>query len=79
MLNKVTFGHWIAVKYKTDIPEGDAENVTYMSGDKVMIRCLIIIAVGILLITINALDIVSMLVEAFGNVASELERIIRGS
>lgn len=79
LLNKVTFGHWIAVKYKTDIPEGDAENVTYMSGDKVMIRCLIIIAVGILLITINALDIVSMLVEAFGNVASELERIIRGS
>lgn len=79
LLNKVTFGHWIAVKYKTDIPEGDAENVTYMSGDKVMIRCLIIIAVGILLITINALDIVSMLVEAFGKVASELERIIRGS
>lgn len=79
LLNKITFGHWIAVKYKTDIPEGDAENVAYMSGDKVMIRCLIIIAVGILLITINALDIVSMLVEAFGKVASELERIIRGS
>ena len=79
LLGKITFGHWIAVKYKSDIPEGDTEKVAYMSGDKVMIRCLIIIAVGILLITLNTLDIVGMLVDVFGNIASEIGKIIQGA
>lgn len=78
LLSKVTFGHWVAIKYDTDLPTDKTTGVSYMTGGRMIIRCLIIIAVGILLINFNVFDFVSYLVEHFGTAATEIEKVITG-
>lgn len=78
LLSKVTFGHWVAVKYEDEVPGNRLGEQTYLTGGKLFIRCLIIIAVGIIVISINIFDIVVVLIDTFGNIASTLEKLISG-
>lgn len=77
-LEKVTLGHWIAIKYASDIPDGDTGEKSYLTGQKVLIRCMILIAVGFVLIRIDVFSIVHYLVVMFGKIASKIEEIIKG-
>lgn len=77
LLDKATFGHWTAVKYDSDIPQND-DGHTYLTSGKMLVRCLILIAVGIILIRIDILSTVSMLISLFGRVASTIEEVIKG-
>lgn len=77
-LNKVSFGHWQAVKYPEDIPEGSLGDVEYMTAGKLFMRCLVIISLGILLILVNVFDIVEVLLRLFGPIALALEDLISG-
>ena len=77
-LNKVSLGHWQAVKYPEDIPEGSLGDVEYMTAGKLFMRCLVIISLGILLILVNVFDIVKVLLKLFGPIALALEDLISG-
>lgn len=77
-LNKVSLGHWQAVKYPEDIPEGSLGDVEYMTAGKLFMRCLVIISLGILLILVNVFDIVKVLLKMFGPIALALEDLISG-
>lgn len=78
LLEKATMGNWIAVKYEDDIPNHNVNDQKYLTFGPMFIRVLIFIAIGVLLIRINIFVIVSMLIRVFGNIASTLERIIKG-
>jgi hypothetical protein len=78
VLNKATFGHWIAVTSEDDIPSYRTGEHTYVTGSKMFIRCLIIIAVAIVLIRVNILQIVSMLITTFGKIGGYIEGVMRG-
>lgn len=78
LLTKATFGHWVAVKYKDDIPGDVTTNTKYVTGQKVVIRSLIIMAVGMFIIVFNALDLINWLINKFGLIAEEVEKLIRG-
>ena len=78
LLTKATFGHWVAVKYKDDIPGDVTTNTKYVTGQKVVIRSLIIMTVGMFIIVFNALDLINWLINKFGLIAEEVEKLIRG-
>lgn len=78
LLEKATFGHWIAIKYASDIPDGPTGDKSYITGRKVLIRSIILIAVGLLMIRIDVFEIVHLIVVLFGEIASKIEEIIKG-
>lgn len=78
LLQKLSFGHWVAVKYEEDIPSGNIDGTIYLTGGRMFIKCLILVAMGLVLIYINVFRIVLLLVETFGSVARMLEKIIKG-
>lgn len=78
LLTKVTLGNWIAVKYADDIPMDTTNGTKYITGQKIIIRCFIIMAIGIFLIVFNVFDLVNWLIVSFGDLASEIEKLIRG-
>lgn len=77
-LEKVTFGHWIAIKYESDIPNGETGSKSYLTGRSVLIRSMLLIAVGFILIRIDVFAIVHYIIVAFGKIASKIEEIIKG-
>jgi hypothetical protein len=79
LLGKVTFGQWTAVKYASDIPQNTNDEHSYLSFQKVVIRCIILIVVGFLLINVDIFKIVSWLVGSFGKIATTIENLIRGT
>lgn len=79
LMEKVTFGHWTAVKYASDVPEGDTGEHSYLAFGKLMIRCVILIVVGILLINLDVFALVSTLIGLFGKAASAIEDLIKGN
>lgn len=78
LVNKLTLGHWIAVKYEDDVPRSDANEQVYLTANRMFCRCILIVVMGILLIRINIFRIVYVLIDIFGGVASKLEDIIQG-
>lgn len=79
LMEKVTFGHWTAVKYAGDVPEGDTGERSYLAFGSLMLRCVILIVVGILLINVDIFALVSTLVGLFGKAASAIEDLIKGN
>ena len=77
LMDKITFGYWTAVKYDSDIPT-NSNGHTYLTSGKMLVRSLILIAVGILVIKVDIINIVHMLISLFGDIAAELEKIIKG-
>ena len=78
LLEKVTFGNWVAVRYEEDIPAHNVNDQKYMTFKRIMIRVMIIIAIGILLIRIDVFYILTIIVDMFGQLASQVEKIIKG-
>lgn len=76
LVEKLTFGHWVPVKYIEDIPNSDAEARQYVTLGAISIRCLIIAAVGILLILIDVLDILLFLLGTLGIFADKVSQLI---
>lgn len=78
LTNKVTLGHWIAVQYDDELPTYNNEEHTYITGKKMFVKCLIIVAVAILVIRVNVSEVVLVLINTFGRIASYAEKLIRG-
>ena len=78
LLNKLTFGHWIAIKYAEDIPSYHDPDSKYIDGKHMFISCLIIIAVAIIAIRVDENYIALQLIKFFGGIGSKIEEIIRG-
>lgn len=79
LTEKVTLGHWTAVKYASDVPQGDTGEHSYLAFGSLMIRCAILIVVGILLINLDIFKLVSLLIGLFGKAASAIEDLIKGN
>lgn len=78
LLEKVTLGNWVAVKYAEDIPTHNVNDQKYVCFKDICIRTMILIAIGILLIRIDIFYILTVLIDVFGNIASQLEKLIKG-
>ena len=78
LLNKLTFGHWIAIKYAEDIPSYHDPDSKYIDGKHMFISCLIIIAVAIIAIRVDENYIALQMIKFFGGIGSKIEEIIRG-
>ena len=78
LLEKVTLGNWVAVKYAEDIPTHNVNDQKYVCFKDICIRTMIMIAIGILLIRIDIFYILTVLIDVFGNIASQLEKLIKG-
>lgn len=78
LLEKVTFGNWVAVRYEEDIPYHNVNDQKYMTFKRILISVMIIIAIGILLIRIDVFYIITVIVDMFGQLASQIEKIIKG-
>lgn len=78
LLEKMTFGNWVAVKYEDDIPYKNVNDQTFLDSKKMFIRCIIMIALGIFLINANIFNVVLTLIDLFGRAASKIEDVIQG-
>ena len=77
-LEKLTFGHWVAVKYDTDIPTHDAEGQQYLTFGMLASRLVVLIGVVALITTVDILYLVIILMKAFGGVAQMIGELIGG-
>lgn len=78
LIEKVTFGHWVSVKYDSDIPSHNSNGQVYLTGGKMFVRCLLLVAIGILLMRVNAFEIVEILIRMFGTLGAGIEKMVRG-
>lgn len=78
LLDKMTFGNWVAVKYEEDIPYQNTNDQTYLDSKKMFVRAIILITVGIILINANILNILISLIKLFGTIGIKIEEIIKG-
>lgn len=78
LMEKLTLGHWVAVRYAEDIPAQNVNECTYLTASTMIIRCLLMIAMGSLLILINVFDLVLIIIKTFGGIAESIEKIITG-
>lgn len=78
LTNKVTLGHWIAIQYDEELPSYNNEDHCYIDGKHMLIKCLIMVAVAIVVIRVDASEIILVLVNTFGKIASYIEDMIRG-
>ena len=79
LLNKLTMGNWIAVKYSEDIPAHDISGVKCIDPSRLMFGTIILIVVGILLININIFDLIIVLIEYVGSLSRALEKLLQGT
>lgn len=78
LLEKITFGHWVAVKYDDELPPVDYSNRSYVTLKNVIIRAIIMVLIGIVLITIPVTNIAVKLIEIFGGIADLLSGLFTG-
>ena len=79
LLTVVTFGNWIAVKYETDIDKNAKDKKKYISGQGILIKSIIFIAVGILLVRVDIFALVNHIITAFGGIARWISSTIKGA
>ena len=76
LLEKLTLGNWVAVKYEEDIPYKNTNDQTFLDSKKMFIRAAIMIAIGIFLINVNIFNVVLVLIDIFGRAATKIEEVI---
>lgn len=75
-LEKISFGHWIAVK---DMDEfDDSESSQYLDFKGVVIKSIILAVFGITLTLVDMTAVVSMVVKIFGGLASGISKTLLG-
>ena len=78
LLDKVTLGHWVAIKYKEDIPSNRMQGVEYITAAKLMIKCFVMITIGILVIRVNIFVVIQFMVHIFGRAAEVIDQFVKG-
>lgn len=78
ILEKITFGHWVAIKYDDELPPVDYSGKSYITFKSVIIRAIIMILIGIVLITVPVTNIAVKLIELFGGIADLLSKLFTG-
>lgn len=78
LLEKISFGHWVAIKYEEDMPVADTEGRSYISFGKIMVKMIVLIVVGVLLILLDVFDIVVFLINMLGGIATQIGKLING-
>lgn len=78
ILEKISFGRWIAVKSYDEMPYMNTDEVNYIKFGDLLVSCIVLITVGIILITVNVVDLILMIIQLFGGIAKYITRIITG-
>ena len=78
LLEKASFKHMIAVSDASEIPRSKDESVKYIDFQGILVTALIMIAVGLLLIFLDIVEIVVALIKTFGNIAKSVGSSSRG-
>ena len=78
ILEKMTLGKWVAVKDYEELPYMNEGDTKFMRFGQLLVSCIFIIAVGILLIQVNIINIVLTLIRALGGLSGYLSGILTG-
>lgn len=80
LLEKVSLGHFVAVRSKEEMPPPDAASATtYVDFGGVVLRSIAFAVIGVLLITIDPVGLVIKLLTGLQFILNEISRIIFGS
>ena len=71
LLQKVTFGHWIAIKYEDELADINKEGKKFMTFKKLLISVLVFITIGILLTFVDIIGIITFILRAFGGLSMQ--------
>ena len=77
-LEKLSFGHWIAIKYEEDIPIHDDNNSKYIGQKEIVIKCIVLLTFSIIITNIDVYEITLKLIRLFGKLAIDLEKLVKG-
>mgnify|MGYP007002451343 FL=1 len=78
IIEKISFGHWVPVKYSADIPEMDTEEREYIDFWATLKKSIILIVLGVVLIRVNIIGLIARLAEAFGGIGEYISNKILG-
>lgn len=76
ILEKMTFGHYIAVTDESEIPQIDTESRRYIGFSNLVIKSCIMAVIGIVLILVDFMQIGYWLIQIFGGIAKMISRLI---
>ncbi|GHU92723.1 hypothetical protein FACS1894208_00430 [Clostridia bacterium] len=80
LLEKVTFGHFVAVRSKDEMPTSDANSTTsYVDFGGILLRCLVFAFVGVLLVTIDPVGLIIKLLSGLNFLINEISKLIFGT
>lgn len=77
-LQKISFGHWTAVKDMDEFIVEDNEDSQYLDFKGVVIKSLILAVFGITLTLVDMTAVVSMFIKIFGGLASGISKTLLG-
>lgn len=78
ILEKISFGHWIAVKSSEEMPERDYEGRSYITFSNLFVKCGILVVVGLILIFVPVTNIAVTFMKMFGGLADIISNLITG-
>lgn len=78
ILEKLSFGHWVAIKDPEEAPYSDTSDRRYLTFKGIMFKALGISVIGIILILVNVIEVVVILINIFGGIAKTIGKLITG-
>ena len=78
LLNKLTFGKWVATRYEEDIPTTSTDGTQYVTLRLMVVKSLIIATVGVIIMTVDVFRLVIALVKIIGELSSKISDIFVG-
>ena len=78
ILEKLSFGKWVAVKEYDEVPFVDDGDTKFMKFSTLLISCIFIMAVGMILIQFNIITIILEIIKAMGGIASYISKMLLG-
>lgn len=78
ILEKASFGHWVAIKDMEELPGDDLAERKYLTFKGIMVRALGISIVGVILILVSVVEVVVLLINIFGGIAKIIGELITG-
>ena len=79
IIEHISFGHWIPVKFSSDIPEMDTEERHYLDFWGILKKSFILIIMGVTLIRVNIIGLIARFVGTFGGPISKISDWILGN
>lgn len=79
LLEKISLGHWIAVKSDEDLPAYDSANRTYMTFGKLLSRSIVVATLGLILIRIDVFALVGLIIKLLGGAAGVISEYLQGA